>query len=80
MASSLVSGQPDLDWAAYIGYPDDRLENCETAILFSSGSQVLTSCIGQDRYYNSHYSRLQELKAQYDPKNTFRFPLSIELP
>jgi len=37
MASSLVSGQPDLDWAAYIGYPDDRLENCEIAILFHPG-------------------------------------------
>ncbi|KAF9038014.1 glucooligosaccharide oxidase [Panaeolus papilionaceus] len=34
----------------------------------------------QRRYYGSHYPRLQNLKAFYDPKDLFKFPLSIELP
>ncbi|PRP83649.1 glucooligosaccharide oxidase [Planoprotostelium fungivorum] len=34
----------------------------------------------QDKYYGSAYSKLKQLKAAWDPLNTFRFPLSIENP
>ncbi|KAF9262497.1 glucooligosaccharide oxidase [Marasmius fiardii PR-910] len=32
----------------------------------------------QHRYYGQHYGRLQALKKDVDPDNTFRFPTSIE--
>ncbi|KDR68209.1 hypothetical protein GALMADRAFT_231441 [Galerina marginata CBS 339.88] len=32
----------------------------------------------QNLYYGLHYSRLKSLKDRYDPKDTFKFPLSIE--
>lgn len=33
----------------------------------------------QHLYFGTHYQRLQILKRQYDPENTFSFPQSIEL-
>ena len=33
----------------------------------------------QQLYFGTHYHRLQSLKRQFDPKNTFSFPQSIEL-
>ncbi|KAK0240537.1 hypothetical protein EDD85DRAFT_788572 [Armillaria nabsnona] len=32
----------------------------------------------QDLYYDSHYTRLQALKKEFDPSNVFNFPLAIE--
>ncbi|KAE9390602.1 glucooligosaccharide oxidase [Gymnopus androsaceus JB14] len=32
----------------------------------------------QERYYGSHYERLQALKSSVDPRDTFRFPTSIQ--
>ncbi|KAG6830740.1 hypothetical protein H0H87_007216 [Tephrocybe sp. NHM501043] len=32
---------------------------------------------GKLRYYGDHYNRLQGLKAQYDPKNLFDFPIGV---
>ncbi|TRM63339.1 hypothetical protein BD626DRAFT_496353 [Schizophyllum amplum] len=34
----------------------------------------------QDLYYDSHYQKLQTIKAAYDPNNVFYFPTSIEVP
>lgn len=33
----------------------------------------------QQLYFGSHYHRLQILKREFDPRNTFSFPQSIEL-
>ena len=33
---------------------------------------------GQNLYYGSNYYRLKSLKDQYDPNDTFNFPLAIE--
>ena len=33
----------------------------------------------QQLYFGDHYRHLQSLKRQFDPKNTFSFPQSIEL-
>ncbi|KAL1700533.1 hypothetical protein EV121DRAFT_263994 [Schizophyllum commune] len=34
----------------------------------------------QELYYDGHYQKLQQIKAQYDPTNVFHFPTSVEVP
>ena len=55
-----------------IGCPTVSDPSCSRVIRLD----VLHS--GQDLYYSSHYSRLEAIKQQYDPKNTFDFPTSIQ--
>jgi len=66
--------------SAYPNYIDNRLDNCKPLLpmfFFSSFSYYL-AVAGQKLYYGSHYPRLQSLKDQYDPMDTFNFPTAIE--
>lgn len=50
-----------------------------TVGCFSMRDVILMSLVtGQQRYYGSHYERLQALKLSVDPLNIFRFPTSIQ--
>ncbi|MGA9872925.1 MAG: BBE domain-containing protein, partial [Rhodococcus sp. (in: high G+C Gram-positive bacteria)] len=61
----------DANAGAYINYPDSDLKD---PAWNTSGVPWSTL------YYGDHYSRLQEIKATWDPGNLFRHDLSIELP
>lgn len=54
---------------AFINHPDMDLADSG---LNKSGASWSTL------YYRENYSRLQRIKAKYDPKNVFRHPLSIQ--
>ncbi|GAA6064225.1 hypothetical protein JCM10212_000372 [Sporobolomyces blumeae] len=51
-------------YAGYVNYVDPRLSDQQTRNL----------------YWGSQYSRLQQVKQKYDPKNVLRNPQSIKLP
>jgi hypothetical protein len=61
----------DVNDGSYINYPDVDLMDPE---LNTSGVPWSTL------YYKQNYPRLQQLKAKWDPRNTFRHAMSIELP
>lgn len=67
----------DWPYGAYVNYIDDRLVDCKFSSLFVTVRDFNVSS-GQKRYYGTHYPRLEQLKKKYDPKDVFRFPLSIE--
>ncbi|MEV6412427.1 BBE domain-containing protein [Kribbella sp. NPDC051718] len=55
----------------YVNYPDGDLRNAQ-----QNTSGVPWSTL----YYKGNYSRLQQVKARWDPRNVFRHSQSIELP
>lgn len=65
MVDSITNNNPPgWNYGAYANYVDDRL----------SGSQW------KSLYYNTHYQRLTQIKAAYDPHNVFVNPQSITEP
>ncbi|CAH0289930.1 BBE domain-containing protein [Rhodococcoides fascians] len=61
----------DANAGAYINYPDSDLKDPAWNTSGVSWSTL---------YYGDNYSRLQQIKATWDPGNLFRHDLSIELP
>ncbi|AYV33066.1 putative FAD-linked oxidoreductase YvdP (plasmid) [Streptomyces sp. ADI95-16] len=61
----------DVNDGSYISYPDVDLAD-PAWNTSDTGWQTL--------YYKDNYPRLQQVKKAYDPRNTFRHGLSIELP
>lgn len=63
--------------SAYPNYIEEHLLDCESfdRSIYRLLIRVLA---GQERYYGSHYKRLQVLKQSIDPLNTFHFPTSIQ--
>ena len=50
-----------------------------TLLLFhNQDAQFHVTLSGRFRYYGDYYPLLQSLKAKYDPKDMFSFPVGIE--
>lgn len=79
MANSVVQNEKaDWGYGAYINYPDDRLQSCESRISVDHRHGNTDGRTGQHLIYGEHYARLTELKSIYDPENVFNYPHSVE--
>ena len=59
--TNLTSSMTKAEWGQYINYPDPRLDQ-KTA---------------QNNYWSQHLSKLQQVKADLDPKDLFHYPQGI---
>jgi hypothetical protein len=78
IANSIIGNMPQgWKYGAYTNYLDNRLQNCTRLLSFM---EVIgfDGSLGQHLYYASHYPRLQQLKSEYDPLNSFDFPTAIQ--
>jgi hypothetical protein len=73
---------PDSGFTVINGMVDSITKNSPEGTVFGAYTNYVEDKLPdwQHRYYNDHYSRLQGIKKQVDPRNTFRFLTSIELP
>ncbi|KAF9529416.1 glucooligosaccharide oxidase [Crepidotus variabilis] len=62
------------------GVVDSIVNNSPAGTDFGAYANYIESDLPnwQEKYYGAHYPKLQQLKKQYNPTNTFRFPTSIE--
>ncbi|TFK97571.1 glucooligosaccharide oxidase [Pterulicium gracile] len=73
---------PDAGVDLFNGMADSITDNSPEGTVFGAYTNYVEDQLEdwQTRYYSDHYPRLQQIKKEVDPDNTFRFLTSVELP